>query len=460
MIDLSRHIEYLLLGSDKVEVPTLGTFSTKYVPSRWVEEEDIFLPPMMSVSYTSKTEGSGIDFVQSIATRFGISLEDASMACAEFTDNIRQELHDNGSSDIGSIGCFVQDGTDEEMLFIPCEAGVTSPKLYGLDVICTPLIEDDTHNDAGKPLSAKRTKGILSVERNRDFVTVSINRHLVNYLSAIAASIVLFFLITTPSFNTLDKGRLSADSQSITNAPLAELKAKQDFTEGLNAEADAPATITRKEAEADAPATITMKEADAPATITRKEAEADAPATIKKKEAEVAPATIKKKEAEAAPATTAKTKTPSEAKTAARKEKETANKTKTETANKAKTETTNKAKTAARKEKETANKAKTETANKAKTAARTEKAGSTKVKPSAAEEYAVVVASAISMKNAENYTKELMSRGYNTCLQTTGKINRVIMPGYKSKEAAYAKIRELKTNGGDEFVNAWVLKLD
>ena len=436
MIDLSRHIEYLLLGSDKVEVPTLGTFSTKYVPSRWVEEEDIFLPPMMSVSYTSKTEGSGIDFVQSIATRFGISLEDASMACAEFTDNIRQELHDNGSSDIGSIGCFVQDGTDEEMLFIPCEAGVTSPKLYGLDVICTPLIEDDTHNDAGKPLSAKRTKGILSVERNRDFVTVSINRHLVNYLSAIAASIVLFFLITTPSFNTLDKGRLSADSQSITNAPLAELKAKQDFTEGLNAEADAPATITRKEAEA------------------------DAPATIKKKEAEVAPATIKKKEAEAAPATTAKTKTPSEAKTAARKEKETANKTKTETANKAKTETTNKAKTAARKEKETANKAKTETANKAKTAARTEKAGSTKVKPSAAEEYAVVVASAISMKNAENYTKELMSRGYNTCLQTTGKINRVIMPGYKSKEAAYAKIRELKTNGGDEFVNAWVLKLD
>ena len=386
-----------------------------------MEEEDIFLPPMMSVSYTSEAEGSGIDFVQSIATRFGISLEDASMACAEFTDNIRQELHDNGSSDIGSIGCFVQDGTDEEMLFIPCEAGVTSPKLYGLDVICTPLIEDDTHNDAGKPLSAKRTKGILSVERNRDFVTVSINRHLVNYLSAIAASIVLFFLITTPSFDTLDKGRLSADSQSITNAPLAELKAKQDFTEGLNAEADAPATITRKEAEADAPATITKKEAeaDAPATITRKEAEADAPATITKKEAE-----------DDAPATTAKTKAPSEAKTTARKEKE------------------------------TANKAKTETANKAKTAARTEKAASTKVKPSAAEEYAVVVASAISMKNAENYTKELMSRGYNTCLQTTGKINRVIMPGYKSKEAAYAKIRELKTNGGDEFVNAWVLKLD
>ena len=385
-----------------------------------MEEEDIFLPPMMSVSYTSKTEGSGIDFVQSIATRFGISLEDASMACAEFTDNIRQELHDNGSSDIGSIGCFVQDGTDEEMLFIPCEAGVTSPKLYGLDVICTPLIEDDTHNDAGKPLSAKRTKGILSVERNRDFVTVSINRHLVNYLSAIAASIVLFFLITTPSFDTLDKGRLSADSQSITNAPLAELKAKQDFTEGLNAEADAPATITRKEAEADAPATITRKEAetDAPATITRKEAETDAPATITRKEAKAdAPATTARKEAKAdAPATTAKTKTPSEAKT--------------------------------------------ETANKAKTAARTEKAGSTKVKPSAAEEYAVVVASAISMKNAENYTKQLMSRGYNTCLQTTGKINRVIMPGYKSKEAAYAKIRELKTNGGDEFVNAWVLKLD
>ncbi len=424
-----------------------------------MEEEDIFLPPMMSVSYTSKTEGSGIDFVQSIATRFGISLEDASMACAEFTDNIRQELHDNGSSDIGSIGCFVQDGTDEEMLFIPCEAGVTSPKLYGLDVICTPLIEDDTHNDAGKPLSAKRTKGILSVERNRDFVTVSINRHLVNYLSAIAASIVLFFLITTPSFDTLDKGRLSADSQSITNAPLAELKAKQDFTEGLNAEADAPATITRKEAEADAPATITRKEAeaDAPATITRKEAEADAPATITRKEAEAdAPATITRKEAETdAPATITRKEAETDAPATITRKEAKADAPATTARKEAKADapaTTAKTKTPSE--------AKTETANKAKTAARTEKAGSTKVKPSAAEEYAVVVASAISMKNAENYTKQLMSRGYNTCLQTTGKINRVIMPGYKSKEAAYAKIRELKTNGGDEFVNAWVLKLD
>ena len=45
MIELSRHIESLMLKHDCVIVPGLGGFVTQYVPARRVEGEQLFLPP-------------------------------------------------------------------------------------------------------------------------------------------------------------------------------------------------------------------------------------------------------------------------------------------------------------------------------------------------------------------------------------------------------------------------------
>ena len=54
MIELSRHIESLLLHHDCVIVPGLGGFGTQYVPARRIEEEFLFLPPYRSVGFNQQ----------------------------------------------------------------------------------------------------------------------------------------------------------------------------------------------------------------------------------------------------------------------------------------------------------------------------------------------------------------------------------------------------------------------
>ena len=51
MIELSTHIEYMLLTHDEVSVPQLGTFIVKDMSSRRVDEEGIFLPPYRTVTF-------------------------------------------------------------------------------------------------------------------------------------------------------------------------------------------------------------------------------------------------------------------------------------------------------------------------------------------------------------------------------------------------------------------------
>ena len=54
MIELSRHIESLLLAHDCVIVPGLGGFVAHYVPARRIAEEQLFLPPSRSVGFNQQ----------------------------------------------------------------------------------------------------------------------------------------------------------------------------------------------------------------------------------------------------------------------------------------------------------------------------------------------------------------------------------------------------------------------
>ena len=45
------HIEYLLLEHDCVIIPQLGGFFAQDMPSEWIEEEALFLPPYRTVHF-------------------------------------------------------------------------------------------------------------------------------------------------------------------------------------------------------------------------------------------------------------------------------------------------------------------------------------------------------------------------------------------------------------------------
>ena len=72
--------------------------------------------------------------------------------------------------------------------------------------------------------------------------------------------------------------------------------------------------------------------------------------------------------------------------------------------------------------------------------------------------YVVVLASQVSMTNAQNYVQSLHQRGYNEArIYTRNKVNRVVYGQYANQAAAYNAVDRLRDN--IEFEEAWVMEV-
>ncbi len=206
MINLSKHIEYQLLYHDTVVVPHLGTFKAIYVPCKWIEEEEILLPPYRALSFTHEADETDTRFIETISANYQLSTDEAYIVILEFTENIQQELNDYGSYELGSIGEFVQEEATGEMQFVPCQAGVASPWLYGLDAIHAQPI-----NDEFQAIPRQEKKKTLNSDAKH--VTISINKRFLHYVASVAAAIVLFFGFSTPVSENLLSGKQDIHSE-------------------------------------------------------------------------------------------------------------------------------------------------------------------------------------------------------------------------------------------------------
>ncbi len=72
--------------------------------------------------------------------------------------------------------------------------------------------------------------------------------------------------------------------------------------------------------------------------------------------------------------------------------------------------------------------------------------------------FAIVLASAISLNNAENYAKDLQARGYDAHVYRHGKMVRVIIPCYDGEQKSREKLNRIKKSG-TEFKQAWLTPL-
>ncbi len=202
MTDISRHIEYLLLEHDSVSVPQLGTFSIQQRASRWVADEDLFLPPVRNVSFSPDTEEGSDDFVRSLAVALKVTCEQAQAVCAEYVESVRQELSANSVAEIGSIGMLVRDSATGTDCFMPCQAGVTSPEYYGLDSVYQPRLPESVRQAEATAQAEAR-----AARRDDRHVTIRIPRSLLYYASAAAAAIIVFLSFsTTAGYTSPDTG--------------------------------------------------------------------------------------------------------------------------------------------------------------------------------------------------------------------------------------------------------------
>lgn len=77
----------------------------------------------------------------------------------------------------------------------------------------------------------------------------------------------------------------------------------------------------------------------------------------------------------------------------------------------------------------------------------------------AAPQYAIVLASDVSLTNAEHYVADLQQRGFKTAqIHFNGKKRRVVLTGYADETEAYNANAALHQKG-QEFANSWVMKL-
>lgn len=205
MIELSTHIEYLLLHSDEVSVPQLGTFSVREMSSRRVDEEGIFLPPYRTVTFRWDEREAGEDFVMSFAKLHGLSRVDARMMCTQYVDELHQMLEEDGSVPFGSMGYMLYDEESGTISFVPQQSGIASPAYYGLDAVPFAKLSHEIRQQRAKRQAANKVR-LTSIQADQETITIRINRKAFNYASAVAASVLLFFAVTSPLGKSITSG--------------------------------------------------------------------------------------------------------------------------------------------------------------------------------------------------------------------------------------------------------------
>jgi len=132
MIEISRHIEILLLTNDCVIVPRLGGFVAHHVPASYQPDENLFLPPSRVIGFNPQLKMNDGLLVQSYMSVYGNSFSAASKMIDSKVDEILSELHSSGFLRLPNIGELRYD-IHNHYHFQPYDNKLSTPYLYGLD---------------------------------------------------------------------------------------------------------------------------------------------------------------------------------------------------------------------------------------------------------------------------------------------------------------------------------------
>jgi hypothetical protein len=92
MIELTKHIEILLLENDCVIVPGLGGFIAHHQPARYEEDEGVFLPPTRTVGFNPQlTMNDGL-LTQAYMQTYHTDFPDASRKIAQKVNELKEIL--------------------------------------------------------------------------------------------------------------------------------------------------------------------------------------------------------------------------------------------------------------------------------------------------------------------------------------------------------------------------------
>lgn len=186
VIELERHIEILLLTNDCVIVPELGGFMAHHVEARYDDTEALFLPPQRTLGFNPQLRMNDSLLAQSYVEAYDISYPEAVRRIEGEVAELRQHLSNEGRYELNDLG--VLSVNDEgKLLFEPCEAGLLTPSLYGLNTFSMP--KRMTAASAAKPAAQDTADDRQPVSGHIVIPTAWVRNAV-----AVAAAILLFFL--------------------------------------------------------------------------------------------------------------------------------------------------------------------------------------------------------------------------------------------------------------------------
>lgn len=219
MKELVRHIEILLLDNDCVIIPDFGGFVTRHIPSKYIEDEMLFLPPIRTVGFNEQLKENDGLLATSFMKAYNITEKEALQIIKHKTMLLKQELLENNVCDLGSLGQLSTDA-DNHISFSPCQAGTICPAFYGLDALSfSPLIEE-------MPASGTTLK--QAEKKDNNFIIIKLKKSWLHNIAAAAAVVIAFLILSPSAHNTGIVSNEKAEFAHLMTMPVP--KAEQSAT--------------------------------------------------------------------------------------------------------------------------------------------------------------------------------------------------------------------------------------
>lgn len=204
MIELTRHIEHLLLDNDCVVIPELGGFITHYQSAHYEESEGVYLPPTRTIGFNPQlTMNDGL-LAQSYMQAYHTDFPDATRKILSAVNQLKETLYAEGRVDMHGIGILHYNikGLYE---FHPDESGILSPSLYALDAFTIPMLTEKVEAEE------IHTEAPILPEKKKERKEFHLNPHWLGNAVAVAVAAILFFILSVPVENTyVDKGNYAS----------------------------------------------------------------------------------------------------------------------------------------------------------------------------------------------------------------------------------------------------------
>lgn len=190
-MEITRHIEILLLTNDCVTVPGLGAFVAHHSSAYYDRNEALFLPPSRTIGFNSQLTMNDSLLAQSYVEAYDLSYPEAVRAVEKDVDELKNQLKENGIYEFHGIGSLsVND--DGAYVFTASRCGVLTPALYGLSSFDFGELSGVSANTAfmHAPLSRMAS-------RNKPEKTITIRLSTLRDAAVAAVAVIAMILIPT-----------------------------------------------------------------------------------------------------------------------------------------------------------------------------------------------------------------------------------------------------------------------